>query len=1205
MNSTRTGNGAPKPGNPIDWLIWQCLRNPLLVILGLVFITGWGLAVAPFNWPLQWLPRDPVPVDAIPDLGENQQIVFTEWAGRSPQDVEDQITYPLTVSLLGIPGVKSVRSQSMFGFSSINVIFNEDIEFYWSRSRILEKLNSLPQGTLPDGVAPSLGPDATALGQVFWYTLEGRDPDGNPVGGWAPQELRSVQDWTVRYALASAEGVSEVASIGGFVQEYQVDVDPDAMRAARVTLQEIFAAVKDSNLDVGARTIEVNRVEYVIRGLGFIEDLDDIRTTVVASRDNVPIYIDDIATVSRGPALRRGALDKGGAEATGGVVVVRYGANPLAVIDNVKAKIAEIAPGLPSRARIRQDLVSGATVRTFAEEHGFSAYEEGVLNQEAWLSWLRDTSREEWPEWITTSKVTVVPFYDRTGLIQETLGTLESAITQQILVTVIVVLVMVMHLRASVLISATLPLAVLISFILMRHFNVTANIVALSGIAIAIGTVVDMGVILCENILRHLGAADGKANRLHVIYEASSEVGLAVLTAIATTVVSFLPVFTMIGAEGKLFTPLAYTKTFALLASVFLAITVLPTLAYLLLVPRVRMRWVKTILLVGVVFLGPVIGVYTRWWLGGIVMLIGIYHLVRPYLPDIVGRVAAVGISIVAAVIVTVVLATTWLPLGPRPGLFVNFLFVAGTVGGLLLLFQIFQWFYPFILRFFLRFKVVYLVFPAFILVFGALVWLGAGNVLGFVPEPLRQTAAWSKLAHAFPGLGREFMPPLDEGSFLYMPTTMPHASIGEVLDVMSKQDRAFSAIPEVDQVVGKLGRVDSPLDPAPISMLETVINYKPEYAVDENGRRRYFKFDYAAKDFVRDEDGALIPDPDGLPYRQWRDHIRTPDDIWEEIVAAGEIPGTTSAPKLQPIITRIVMLQSGMRAPLGVKVRGPDLDTIEQVAIEIESMLQEVPGVAAETVFAERIVGKPYLEIAIDRERIARYGISIRDVQDVIEVAIGGRAITTTVEGRERYPVRVRYQRELRDDIESLGEILVAGIKGQQIPIGQLADFRYVRGPQSIRSEESFLVGYITFDKQDGFAEVDVVERCQQVLRDTIASGEWALPEGVSYTFAGNYQNQLRAQKTLAVVLPLSLLFIFVILYLQFRSAITTSLVFIGIGVAWGGRFPAHLVLWPAVVSGLQRDGYEHAGSDPGPADPAQCGHMGWLPGPFRYSLG
>jgi Cu(I)/Ag(I) efflux system membrane protein CusA/SilA len=557
---------------------------------------------------------------------------------------------------------------------------------------------------------------------------------------------------------------------------------------------------------------------------------------------------------------------------------------------------------------------------------------------------------------------------------------------------------------------------------------------------------------------------------------------------------------------------------------------------------------------------GLLIGWNVRWWLGGIVVLIGVYQLILPFLPAIVSKVSAIGVSIIAAIIVTIILATTWLPLGPQPGEVVNILFVAGTVGGLLLLFQVFQWFYPSLLRFFLRFKPLYLVFPALILVFGAMVWLGAGTVLGFVPESFRQTSAWSKLYHAFPGLGREFMPSLDEGSFLYMPTTMPHASIGEVLDVMSKQDRAFSAIPEVDQVVGKLGRVESPLDPAPISMLETVINYKPEYIVDENGRRLRFEFDYAANEFAKGEDGLLIPDPNGLPYRNWRDHIRTPDDIWQEILAAGEIPGTTSAPKLQPIITRIVMLQSGMRAPMGVKVRGPDLETIEEAAIEIEGILQDVPGVATETVFAERIVGKPYLEIDIDRERIARYGISVRDVQHVIEVAVGGRTITTTVEGRERYPVRVRYLRELRDDIESLGRILVAGSNGEQIPIEQLAEIRYVRGPQSIRSEDTFLVGYITFDKQDGFAEVDVVETCQRVLREKIANGEWSLPEGVSYTFAGNYENQLRAQKTLSVVLPLSLFVIFVILYLQFRSSITTSLVFIGIGVAWGGGF---LLIW------------------------------------------
>ena len=498
-------------------IIWFCLHNKLVMLLLVLAIMGWGVMVAPFDWQVGSLPRNPVPVDAIPDIGENQQIVFTEWMGRSPQDVEDQIGYPMTVALLGIPEVKTIRSYSMFGFSTIYVIFNESAEFYWSRSRVLEKLNSLPVGTLPEGVQPTLGPDSTALGQILWYTLEGHDPDGNPTGGWDLQELRTIQDWYVRYAIASAEGVSEVASIGGFVQEYQIDVDPDAMRAAKVSLADVFQSVRMSNVDVGARTIEINKAEYVIRGLGFIEQVEDIEKTVVKVTDNVPITIKDVANVTLGPALRRGALDKAGAEAVGGVTVVRYGFNPLEAIKNVKKKIEEISPGLPTKVVIDWSRTTPVQVGDWIESLGLSVDRNedvltslshaSTLNSQL-VSQLRSMSREQWPSWITTSQVRVVPFYDRTGVIYETLGTLNTALSEEILVTIIVILVMVLHLRSSILISALLPLAVLMCFIAMKTFGVDANIVALSGIAIAIGTMVDMGIILCENILKHLDEAD-------------------------------------------------------------------------------------------------------------------------------------------------------------------------------------------------------------------------------------------------------------------------------------------------------------------------------------------------------------------------------------------------------------------------------------------------------------------------------------------------------------------------------------------------------------------------------------------------------------------------------------------------------------------------------------------------------------------------
>ncbi len=1154
----------------IDKIILFCLQNKLVVALFIIFFAAWGVMVAPFDWDLGGFPRDPVAVDAIPDIGENQQIVFTEWMGRSPQDVEDQITYPMTVSLLGIPNVKTIRSYSFFGFSSIYIIFDEKADFYWSRSRILEKLNSLPASTLPEGVQPTLGPDATALGQVYWYTLEGRDPEGNPAGGWDLHELRTIQDWYVRYGLLAAEGVSEAASIGGFVQEYQIDVDPDAMRAHNVNLDEIFKAVKRSNVDVGARTIEVNKIEYVIRGLGFIESLEDIEDSVIKVNDNVPISIREVANVTLGPALRRGALDKGGAEAVGGVVVVRYGSNPLAVIKNVKNKIEELSPGLPMKAVIDSGQIERSGIESFARDNGFDAYKGAQLNQEAWLGWLRDTERTDWPLWLTTSKVTIVPFYDRTGLIQETLGTLQSALTEEILVTIIVVIIMLLHLRSSLIISGTLPLAVLMCFIAMKTVGIDANVVALSGIAIAIGTMVDMGVIICENILQKLDEAGEEANRLQVIFDATSEVGGAVLTAVSTTVVSFLPVFTMTAAEGKLFRPLAFTKTFALISSVIVAIVIIPSVAHLVIGGKSRSGKLTGILNALLIPIGVVLLFFAPWWIGASVVLIGLYNLAAPHLPALVRNAGSWLASAIAVLVVGIVLSQHWEPLGPAKGLLRNFIFVAVIIGGILGFFTLFRFFYTRILRWLLDHKSIYLAAMVVLVLVGASAWLSFETVFGFIPagaekigiasQTIRTNRVWARAAEKFPGLGKEFMPPLDEGSYLYMPTTMPHASIGEALDVIQLQDAAISAIPEVESVTGKIGRVDSPLDPAPVSMIETIINYIPEYKSDENGHRIKFRYNKGAGEFDRDEKGQLIEDKDGRPFRQWREHIKSPTDIWDEIIIAGEVPGTTSAPKLQPIAARIVMLQSGMRAPMGVKVKGPDLESIEKVGLEIERLLKEVPSVQPAAVFADRIVGKPYLEIDIDRKLSARYGIDVQQVQDVIEVAVGGRRITTTVEGRERYPVRVRYMRELRDTIDSLGEILVPGAAGVQIPMDQLAEIRYVRGPQAIKSEDTFLVGYVLFDMKSGHAEVDVVEECQAYLEQSIARGEFVLPPGVSYTFAGNYENQIRSQKTLSIVLPLALFIIFLILYFQFRSVATTALVFSAIVVAWSGGF---LMIW------------------------------------------
>jgi copper/silver efflux system protein len=1172
--------------SPIGRLLRWCLGNKLVVGLLAVFIVAWGVMVAPFDWDIGGLERRPVATDAIPDIGENQQIVFTEWMGRSPQDIDDQISQPLTAALQGIPEVRTIRSYSMYGFSTIYVIFKEDMDFYDARTRILEKLASLKPGKdYPEGTSPQLGPDSTALGQVFWYTLEGRDPDGKPIGGWDLEELRTIQDWYVRYSLLAAEGVSEVASVGGFVREYQIDVDPDAMRAYGVTLTEVHAAVKNANIDVGAKTLELNRVEYFVRGIGFIKSVEDIERSVVKVRDNVPVLIEHVATVALGPALRRGVLDKDGAEAVGGVVVARYGANPLAVIKSVKDKIEELAPGLRAKVIIREG-TSRAQVEEYAQRQGFEGYVGGELNHAAWVKHLRGIPREQRPSWANTSQVTIVPFYDRTGLIYETLGTLNSALSEEMLITFIVVILMVMHLRASLLIGGMLPLAVLLCFIAMKQFGVDANIVALSGIAIAIGTIVDMGIVICENILRHLDRAPPDAPRLEVVHRAASEVGSAVLTAVATTVVSFLPVFTMTGAEGKLFRPLAFTKTFALVASVIIALTVLPAAAHLLLRGRASGKKRRAVLFGGIIAAGVVLATYglRRGSLlifasGAVVALFGLYRIFEGMLPERLRRMGPIVASVVVVLLVGVVLSQHWEPLGPGRGFVRNFLFVAILVVGLLGFFKLFQWVYPRLLRWCLAHKAAFLSLIVLIVVFGATAWMGLEKVFGFVPtivgklggseQAVRSHGYWVGGASRFPGLGKEFMPDLDEGSYLYMPTTMTHASIGEAADILAKQDQTFRSIPEIDSVVGKLGRAETSLDPAPISMIETVINYKPEYLAAPDGRRLMYRLedsdrphttDGAGQRFALDDDGALIPDPDGQPFRQWREHIRNPDDIWNEIVQTGRIPGTTSAPKLMPIKARIVMLQSGMRAPMGVKIKGPSLEAIEEVGLQIERLLKEVPGVEPSAVIADRIIGKPYLEIVPDRGALARYGVKIRAFQDIVEIAIGGRTITQTVEGRQRFPVRVRYQRELRDSIETLGKILVPGTEGTQIPLRELADIIYVRGPQVIKSEDAFLVGYVLFDKKPSEAEVDVVERAQAYLEQKRASGELTIPPGVTCTFAGNYENQIRSQKTLMVVLPLALFVIFLILYFQFKRVSTTLLVFSGIFVAWSGGF---ILLW------------------------------------------
>lgn len=1095
----------------------------------------------PFNLKSGLIPRNPVPVDAIPDIGENQQIVATEWMGRSPKDIQDQVSYPLTTALLGIPGVQTIRSTSMFGMSFIYIIFKDNVEFYWSRSRILEKLNSLPTGTLPDGVQPTLGPDATALGQIFWYTLEGRNPKtGEQNGGWDPQELRTIQDFYVKYGLSAAEGVSEVASVGGYIKEFQVDLNPNALKAFNVSVMDVMNAVRKSNLDIGAETIELNNVEYIIRGLGYIKSLNDLDISVVAVRNNVPVRIKDVAHVSFGPATRRGGLDKSGSEAVGAVVVARYGSNPMDVIKNVKSKIKEIEAGLPQKT-----LPDG-----------------------------------------TVSKVTVVPFYDRTGLIKETIGTLESALTHEILISIIVIIILVMNLRASLIVAGLLPIGVLMTFILMRFFGIDANIVALSGIAIAIGVMVDIGIVDVENILRHLEMPENYGIRgkklMQVIYQATTEVRAAVVTSIATTIVSFLPVFAMQAQEGKLFHPLAFTKTFALLSALILGIVVLPTLVHIFFNisfdrKRIKLIWNRILVLAGSVFV-----IIWHFWPALAIAAVGINNLLdhrwsekRKEFPNYIN-------IFITVLVATWYLSIEWLPLGSHNSEFVNFIFVSGIVSVILIILMSMVHFYENILRWALLNKWKFLLIPLFTLLFGLLVWQGMEKVFGFIATGaekagwmrFRQTTAWQSAIKTFPGTGKEFMPSLNEGSFLLMPTSMPHSGIEKNLEYIEILDKRLGTIPEVEVAVGKWGRVNSALDPAPIQMFENTINYRPEYILDENGHRMKFKVDKDGSFLLKDNSkynpekerfriisaDSLIHDKNGEYFRQWRQQIKKPQDIWNEIVKVTDIPGLTSAPKLQPIETRLVMLSTGMRAPMGLKVYGPDLNSIEQAGLLFEQTLKEVPSVKASAVFYDRAVGAPYVEIKLNREAMARYGMTVSDVQEILQVAVGGMALSASVEGRERFPIRVRYARELRDNPEDLKRILVPAMNGVQIPLGEIADINYTRGAQMIRSENTFLVGYVIFDKLEAKAEVDVVEEASKILKTKIDSGKLVLPPGVTYKFAGNYENQLRATRRLAIIVPLSLLMILLLLYFQFRTITASFIHFSGVFVAFAGGF---IMLW------------------------------------------
>ncbi|MFC1593944.1 efflux RND transporter permease subunit [Candidatus Omnitrophota bacterium] len=913
----------------IQAIIAGCLKNRFLVLATFVFIIFWGFSSM----------RD-IPIDAIPDIGELQVLVYADWPGRSPKDVEDQLIYPLTTGLMGTPEVKVVRSTSAFGFGLVNMIFKDGTDFYWARTRVLERLD-FAKKNIPKDAIVTLGPDATALGQIFWYTVEGE--------GYDLAQLRSIQDWYVRYQLNAVEGVSEVASVGGYVKQYQIDVDPNKLIAHDVKIHEVISAVQKSNIDVGAKVFEEGGVEFVVRGIGFIKNTTDIENIVIGAKAGVPIYVKNISTVTIGPEFRRGALDKEGKEVTGGVVVMRYGENPLKVIERIKAKIEELSVGLP----------------------------EGVK---------------------------VVPFYDRTGLIERSIDTLRTALIQEIIITVFVIVVFLLHFWGSIVISIVLPIGVLISFIFMRQFGVEANIMSLGGIAIAIGVMVDSGCVLVENIYRRLVTRRQELNttrlsseeRLNVCIQGAQQVGKPVLFALLTTIVGFIPVFVLTGQAGKLFTPLAFTKTFAMVGAALIALTLLPTLCFYFLRGRLR----------------PVADNKTA------------QLLYKGYSPVIKWSLAHK--KIIALISILVILT----------GLFCGSL------------------------------------------------------------------------------MKQEFMPPLDEGDLLFMPVLLPGASLTQVMEVMRKQDIIIkNEFPEVELVVGKLGRAETATDPAPVVMIETIIRLKDK--------------------------------------KHWRTGM-TREKLILEIQEKTRMPGVSPI-MTQPIRNRIDMLATGIQTPVGIKVFGSDLATIVEIAIQIEGIVSQVEG--AVSPYAERTSKRPYFEIEIDREQAARYGVKIGDIQHIIMTAIGGMNLTTTVEGRERYPVRIRYLRELRDNPEALKRIFVPTPQGEHIPLAQLAQLRKVPGPAVINSENTHTYARVFVNvNQEKVGLIDFVKNAQNAVQDKIKSGELKIPSGYFISWSGQFESEMESRKRLIPSLVIAIFVILILLYMAFKNFSSLIVISTGLPVSLTG---------------------------------------------------
>ncbi len=902
----------------IEKIIEYSARNRVIVLMFFALVIAWG------GWSVY-----NTPVDAIPDLSDNQVIVFTDYPGRSPQVVEDQVTYPLAVNLQGLPQVRAVRASSAFGFSMIYVIFEDKADIYWARTRVLERLN-YAASLLPSGVVPTLGPDGTGVGHVFWYTIEGK--------GYDLEQLRTLQDWFVRYQLNTVQGVAEVASIGGFVREYQIDLDPHKLFAYGIKVGKVMEAVKASNKDVGGRLIEQADAEYLIRGSGYVKSKADLENIVVgADMRGTPVYLKNLGTVQIGGAIRRGLLEMNGeGEKVGGIVVMRYGENAKEVIDRVKTKITELEKGLPPGVRIKVA-------------------------------------------------------YDRSDLISRAVDTLKENLLEESIVVSLVILVFLLHFPSALVIVLTLPISVLIAFITMKLMGVTSNIMSLGGIAIAIGVLVDAGVIMVENCYRHLSEMppeERTIKRLEVIITSAKQVGRAIFFSLAIIVLSFVPVFMLEGQEGKLFHPLAFTKTFSMMGSAIIAITLVPVLMFFFMRGKMPPESSNPVSTFFIKLYSPVIRWVLKW------------------------KKTTIGLNLLALAIAV----------------------------------------------------------------------------------PL------------FMNLGSEFMPPLDEGSLLYMPVTLPNVSITEAKRIIQVQDTIIKSVPEVEHVLGKVGRAETSTDPAPVSMFESIIILKPK--------------------------------------AEWRKGV-TKADIVAELDSKLQQTGVRNG-WTQPIINRINMLSTGVRTDLGVKIFGNDLNVLKDLAIQAETILKPINGAA--DVVAERVTGGNYLDIDIDRQAAARYGVSVGDIQDVIETALGGEMLSTTVEGRNRFPIRIRYLRDYRDNIDSIRRILVGGMEGSQIPLSLVTKLKLSTGAPEINSEGGLLrsLVYLNVRGRDmgGF-----VTEAKQVLEQKLK-----LPAGYYVTWSGQWENQIRAKARLQVLIPLGMVIIFILLYFTFHSAIEASMVMLSVPFALVG---------------------------------------------------